>query len=339
MGKNNGALLKPAKNEFAFVKIGMMGFPKSGKTFTATSISIGLVEYLKEKRPVGFFDTENGSDFMIKRFKEAGVELLVYRSRAFIDLLKVVREAEESCSVLIIDSISHVWKELIDIYCEQKKITRMAFHHWLPIKKIWSEYTDLYLKSRLHIIMCGRAGYEYGYTEDEEGVKELQKTGVRMKADTDMGYEPSLLIQMERHRGLDAKTTRQAIIYGDKAFLMDGQVFVNPTFETFLPHIESLNIGGKHTTPDLTRTSAEMIKTGDNNYDRQVKRQILVEKIDNEITLAFPGRGGDDKGNRIKLVKTIFGTSSWREVERMDIERLEKGLAAIAKVKKPVGAS
>jgi hypothetical protein len=44
------------------------------------------------------------------------------------------------------------------------------------------------------VIICGRAGYEYDYFEDDEGKKQLEKTGIKMKAETEMGFEPSLLV-------------------------------------------------------------------------------------------------------------------------------------------------
>jgi len=31
----------------------------------------------------------------------------------------------------------------------------------------------------------------------------------------------------------------------DRSTLLDGKTFRNPTFETFLPHIQLLNLGGK----------------------------------------------------------------------------------------------
>ncbi len=40
-------------------------------------------------KPVAFFDTETGSDFLIKRFEAEGVELMVATSQAFRDPLTV----------------------------------------------------------------------------------------------------------------------------------------------------------------------------------------------------------------------------------------------------------
>ena len=46
------ALFKKAENQQGYLKMSLMGFPGSGKTFTASEVAIGLVQMLKDKRPV-----------------------------------------------------------------------------------------------------------------------------------------------------------------------------------------------------------------------------------------------------------------------------------------------
>lgn len=108
--------------------------------------------------------------------------------------------------MLIIDSISHFWKEVQDSYKKSKHRNRLHFHDWGQIKDQWGRFTDCYINSQVHIIMCGRAGYEYAYFEDEDGKKQLEKTGTKMKAESEMGYEPSLLMEMVRENPPMAKS-------------------------------------------------------------------------------------------------------------------------------------
>ena len=43
------------------------------------------------------------------------------------------------------------------------------------------KFTDLFINAPIHIILCGRAGYEYDYFEDQEtGKKNLEKTGIKI---------------------------------------------------------------------------------------------------------------------------------------------------------------
>ena len=56
---------------------------------------------------MAYFDTETGSDFLLKKLKAEGFEVSQLKSRSFLDLIKVIDECQnESMGVLIIDSIS-----------------------------------------------------------------------------------------------------------------------------------------------------------------------------------------------------------------------------------------
>lgn len=150
-------IFQKAQNEMAYLKAGFYGEAGSGKSFTSSQIAIGLVKYIKAKKPVMYFDTETGSDFLIRQFEEAGIELHAAKTRAFADLLVAVDEAEKSASVMIIDSITHVWNELIESYMKKLELKRLSLKHWIPLKTTWREFTTRYVNSKLHIIICGRS--------------------------------------------------------------------------------------------------------------------------------------------------------------------------------------
>ena len=158
--------LKLAVNDQAFLKAGLLGFAKAGKSYTASLIAIGLHRYIKSKKPVAFLDTETGSAYVLPMFKEAGIELLTAKSRAFVDLLDIGRKAASQCDILIIDSITHFWVELVKAYMLRMGRKRLRVQDWGPIKDEWQSYTDFYINSRLHILMCGRAGWEYDFMEN-----------------------------------------------------------------------------------------------------------------------------------------------------------------------------
>jgi hypothetical protein len=81
-----------------------------------------------------------------------------------------------------------------------------------------------------------------------------------MKAEGEMGYEPSLLVLMERRMEMDTKTDRHyAKVIKDRSTLLDGREFQDPTFECLIPHIQCLNLGGRQLGVDTSRTSVAMI--------------------------------------------------------------------------------
>src|SRR5262249_22299987 len=152
-------------------------------------------------------------------------------------LLAAVREAEAAASLLLVDSLTHFWVELCRSYMAAKKRTRLQFDDWAFLKTEWAKFTDLFINSNLHVVLCGRAGFEYDYIVDEEsGKKNLEKPDIRMKAESEMGYEPSLLVLMERKMDVAEKETwRLATVLKDRSMLLDGAQFTNPTFKDFLP--------------------------------------------------------------------------------------------------------
>ncbi len=325
-------LLQKSRNEMCYLKLGIYGEAGSGKTHTASKVAIGLHNHIRDKKPIGFIDTETGSDFVLPMFKKEKIELLVAKSRAFADLLTVVDEAEKSSSILIVDSITHFWNELLDSYQKKHQISRITLRHWIPLKQMWREFTTRFINSKLHIIMAGRSAYIWDDVEDEEGVKELKKTGTKMRAETEMGYEPSLLVEMETVR-TSARTgsnwIHRAWIIKDRFDMIDGKCFDNPGFESFLPHIESLNLGGKHRAMDKDRNSQAILNNNNRGEGIFRKIKILTEKIQNAVYRAFPGQTKEDKIGRLDLLKKAFDTDSWTAIESMRYEDLEVGLKII----------
>ncbi len=189
------ALFSEMENTQAYLKCGLLGFAGSGKSTTATNIATGLVNLLREKqlesgnKPVFFLDTESGADWVKPLFEKESIKLFVSKTRAFKDLVDAITEAEKGASVLIVDSLTHFWTELTESYATKKnRKYGLQFQDWAVLKTEWRRFTDLYVNSNVHIILAGRAGYEYDFFENEDGKKELEKTGVKMKAENETGY-------------------------------------------------------------------------------------------------------------------------------------------------------
>lgn len=330
-------IFQKAQNEMAYLKAGFYGEAGSGKSFTSSQIAIGLVKYIKAKKPVMYFDTETGSDFLIRQFEEAGIELHAAKTRAFADLLVAVDEAEKSASVMIIDSITHVWNELIESYMKKLELKRLSLKHWIPLKTTWREFTTRYVNSKLHIIICGRSADKWDEVEDEDGAKELRKVGTKMRTETELAYEPSLLVELELVQAsahIGGKLIHRAHVRKDRFDVINGQHFDDPGFETFLPHISLLNLGGEHKALEPGRDSAAMFERNDIGARKMETREILIEKIGNEIKLIYPSQNEADKTARLKLMEKIFQTHSWTEIcTRRKNEELQVGLDAIIALK------
>lgn len=327
------SIFQDARPEMAYLKLGIYGESGTGKTYTSTLVTVGLHRHIKATKPVYFLDTETGSDFVLPRFRAAGIALRTAKTRAFSDLLAGTDEAEKEGSVLIVDSITHFWNELVDAYLRANNRKRLALKDWQPIKQTWREFTDRFVNSRLHIIVAGRSADKWDEVEDEDGVKELRKTGTKMRAETELSYEPSLLVEMELLQ-LSARVggtlLRRGHVRKDRFDIIDGQHFDNPTFESFLPHIERLNLGGEHKAIEPGRDSRAILEDPNIGEKRATRKEILLEKVKNEIQKLYPGQNEKDKLARISLMEETFGTNSWTEISTfLGLEKLEDGLTKL----------
>lgn len=325
------SIFTKASNNQAFLKMGIMGFAGDGKTYTASEVAVGIVELMRARKldtgdkPAMFIDTETGSDWVKPMFDAANIELMVAKTRAFVDLKTAIPEAEANGSVLIIDSISHFWRVLMDEYAERKGRRRgLEFQDWAWLKAEWAKFTDMFVNSKCHIIMCGRAGYEYDFFENDSGKKELEKTGIKMKAETETGYEPSILVLMEKHSELiDAKQKRvwrTATILKDRSTRIDGKTFENPTFRDFLPHIEYLNLGGNHLSIDTSRDNAELFAgDGTPKWEREKRQKaIALDEIVELLNKYHGGQSADAKKSKADWLEKAFNSRSWERIQTFD---------------------
>lgn len=291
-----------------FLKMGLLGLAGSGKTFTGSSVAAGLIKKNNVPSPLYFFDTEGGSAYLKKKFEKLGVEVKVEKTRAFSDLIKGLELLKDSGAVVIIDSITHFWTEFVETYRVEKQRGKsyrvdITFPDWAYLKREWSKFTTLFLNSSLHIIMCGRQGYEYSFQQnDENGKKELIKDDIKMKAETETGYEPSLLVHMARSGDADAtgEVDHIATVLKDRFDVMDGKKITNPSYADFKPHIDNLDFGsptvavGDNSSKDLVNEELSQYQSGSNKKDKD----LVIEEIEGYLNLAYPGSSADNKKSR-----------------------------------------
>lgn len=336
-------MLKKAENKMAYAKVGLYGSAGSGKTFTAAKLAIGLHQFTKSTKPVGMFDTEPAAGYIIPLFQKAGIEFMVYdESRALKDLMAFMEEAEQACSVVIVDSVTHVWRDAQESYLakinegrqrqNKRPLAALEFQHWRPIKAAWADFTDVFLSSKVHVIVCGRAGsiYEYQDKDDGTGKKELITTGTRMATEKELGYEPSLLIEMMADRE-GGKIVNLAVVQKDRSDRLNGHEVKYPDFDKLKPHFEALNIGGEHHGSMQTRDSKDLYdESGDDNWAAEQKqRAIWSEEVLGLMQKHFPGQTAGEKKQRQDLMEQFFNTRSWTKVENTPSSTLKVGFEAL----------
>lgn len=333
-------------NTKPFLKFAFHGLAGSGKTYTASDLAIGLHKQIKSAKPIVFFDTEKATGFLRPKFEAAGIQLNVRESKSFADLVKAMELCENGAAdILIIDSISHVWENFLEDYKKspmkvgKQAKTRLEFQDWGMIKPLWkSQFSDRFVQAKLHIIMNGRAGYEYDFERNEDtGKRELYKSGVKMKVEGETAYEPDVLVLMERHQEMDGTTVkrviRQATVIKDRSTLLDGKVFENPSYADFKPVIDVIlaNPSNVQTAPALDTSS--MFRTEEEKYEYRRQINIILEQIEGEMVRAWPSTGAADKSAKLDVLEKAFNTRSWTQIsEATGLETLKKGFETIKQI-------
>lgn len=342
------SMLIKASNKMAYGKVGIYGEAGSGKSRTAAEIAIGLIKTYKLDKPIGVFDTEPAWGFLLPLIKKAGLpEPYVYdSSHSFTDMMSWTREAIPACSVLVVDSITHIWKNLQKSRLEKinegrkrsnrKPIASLEFQHWGPVKEVWAEFTDLFLSSRVHFIVCGRAAsvYEYQDKDDGSGKKELITVGTKMATEKEMGYEPSLLIEMFRDIQ-DDEVINTAFVQKDRADKLNGQQIPFPDFRKLKAHFQALNIGGEHFGSMRERDSKDAFNDeGEDNFSAELRRRdVALDEIKEEL-LRHHGHGMDagTKAAKAKTLEEVAGTRSWEKLASMRLPDVQGARNALWKL-------
>lgn len=340
------SLFKPSQNDVCFLKAGFFGFSGSGKTWTAALLAAGLYEHLKKigasPKPVYFLDTEQGSAFVKSSiFDPRKIPLMVLKTRAFKDLKPAIEEVEKDGSIMLLDSISHPWYELCSAYLRSKKSGGkfIAISDWQVIKDAWRMgYSDPFLNSNLHLIMCGRASNIFEDVEDvdasEKAGKEVYKSiqvGTKMRTESETGYEPHILCEMDKvYIAEGGKYVRRCAVIKERFGILDSRTMDNPKFDDFLPHIERLALGGVQGNIG-GNTSAELFSDDRSKswFAEKRAREVILEEVEGLLVEAYPGQSADEKRLKAGMVRRAFGGYSWEALKERGSEDLGKGLLSM----------
>ena len=327
----------PIGNTKPYFKAGFEGFAGSGKTYTAALVAIGLHKKIQSKKPVVIFDTEKAAKFLKPIFTEAGIEVLVRESKSLADLKETMTRLRQGASdVLLIDSISHVWENFLQSYAEKVRRTRLEFQDWGVIKPTWKrEFSDLFVQDPYHIIMNGRAGYEYDNEKNADtGKREIFKSGIKMKVEGETAYEPDMLVLMERFEevlGDDKKVWREATVIKDRSTLLDGKTFKNPSFENFAPSIDAMleNPLPRDAFAMPEGDTGLLFRTEEEKFEWRRERDKALEELDGLLTRIDPASTGKGKQLKLDLLDKIFGTTSMTAIGELRPEQIMEGYKKI----------
>jgi|GEM_PF-1695284 len=252
---------RKAKAEQAALKMGLYGPAGSGKTMTALLIGEGLAQLTRKR--IAFVDTEHGTDFYSQTVKTRAIHPTAFDfdalyTRSLTETLAELRKLKETeYSVIIIDSITHMWEAAMAAYAGKlTKVGTIPFHAWGKIKKPYKDLMGFLLSSPMHFVICGRQKNLY---EEDEETEELKQVGTTMRAEGETPYEPHILVRMEAMRPSRANEIAPVVAFAekDRTGVLAGRSFVNPTFETLCKPVLPLLGGRQAKLPTGDETAAQ----------------------------------------------------------------------------------
>lgn len=328
-------MFKKLENNRPFLKMAFEGFAGDGKTYTAALLAIGLHKKIGSKKPIAIFDTEKAAKALLPLFTAENIEALVSdEQRSLAALNQAIKWCEDGNSdILLIDSITHVWEDYLQSYMQQRRKSRLEFQDWGIIKPQWkSQFSTPFVKANVHIIFTGRAGYEYSDEKNEEtGKREIFKSGIKMKAETETAFEPDILVLMEKHMDLlgEKKTVwREATVIKDRTANIDGKSFKNPTWEDFKPAIDVL-LDGKVSTSSQAEIKDRFEDIEGRTFENKKRREIAISEIEGTFQLMRIGTSTADKQLKAAILKKVFSVLSVDALEKVPLESLSIGMSVI----------
>jgi hypothetical protein len=335
-------MFKKLENNRPFLKMAFEGFAGDGKTFTATQVAIGVHKLIASTKPIALFDTEKAFKALKPQFDEAGIEAVVNdEQRSLTALNQAIKWCEEgNADILIVDSITHVWEEFLRAYLNRPdkngkeiKRNRLEFQDWGVLKPQWKElFSTPFVMAKCHIIFTGRAGYEYTDEKNAEtGKREIFKSGIKMKAETETAFEPDILVLMQKVHDLISETKtihREAMVIKDRTTKIDGQIFKNPSFDNFYPAIKVLLDGTLREVHGVN--IPDTFEEFENKFSEIGKEKArIIAELEGCFEIMGLGTGAQDKQVKAWTLNQVYGVNSTEMVERKNIAVMREGLKVI----------
>ncbi len=281
---------KKAKAEQAALKIGMYGAPGSGKSFTSLLIAEGLAN-LSGKR-IAYVDTEHGTDFYCKavpsrKIHPEAFDFDALYTRSLTEISETIYKLKpEEYSVVVIDSITHLWEAARAAYSgKTTSVGTIPMHAWAKIKKPYKELLSYLLSSPLHVILCGRQGVDY---EQDEDTDELKAVGYKMKAEGETPYEPHILFRMEAIKPKKTNEVATIVAYAekDRTGILAGRTFVNPNFKSLCAPIMGLLGGSQAQIMSENETSVlDAERLTEIEKEKEIKSEEILREFSAKLDL------------------------------------------------------
>ncbi len=206
--------LRQSERRRAKIKMALQGSAGAGKTYSALLLAKGLTNDNFSK--VAIIDSENGSADLYAHLGQYNVLSLPppFTPENYIKAIEICEEA--GMEVIIIDSISQCWDELLDFH---SKLAGNSFTNWGKVTPRQKAFVDKILQANAHVIATMRTKQDYvlnqkdgKYIPEKVGLKAVQRDGV--------DYEFTLVFDIDsKHYAVSSKD-RTNLFSGKPEFII-----------------------------------------------------------------------------------------------------------------------
>ena len=277
-------MFKKATKEQSKLRLALFGVSGGGKTYSALRLATGL------GGSIALIDTEHGT---ASKYADRFDFDVCNLDKATINNVLMCIEKAKGYDVLIIDSLTHAWLELLQ---EVEKVARAKFggNTW----SAWSEGTpkqmmliNAILDFPGHIIVTMRAETNWTTTVNDKGKVVPVRIGEAPKQGKSIEYEFDMLIQLSQdHMGLVLKDRTGK--FQDQCFLIE---------ESFGKQLNEWLKEGKSASITMNKVEEEedfILPFGDGSeptqsfdeYDERVGQDPILQANDEELVKQFKER-------------------------------------------------
>ena len=207
--------LRKSERKRAKIKMALQGSAGSGKTYSSLLLAKGLINGDFSK--VAIVDSENGSADLYAHLGQYNVLSLSppFTPEKYIQAIDVCLKS--GMKVIILDSISQVWDELLDFH---SKLPGNSFTNWNKVTPRQKAFVDKILQADAHIIATMRTKQDYvlnqkdgKYIPEKVGLKAVQRDGV--------DYEFTLVFDIDSKHFAVASKDRTNLFSGKPEFTIN----------------------------------------------------------------------------------------------------------------------
>jgi len=188
-----------------YLRCALFGPSGSGKTMTALRMAKGIAD--KMGVPVAVIDTEAKS---ASKYADRFAFTVDNLEKKTVDhYLASMEEAKKAgYKVLVIDSLSHAWRELTEEVdrIAQSSASKNTFSPWAKVNPKQKRFIDAILNYPGHIIATMRSKTEWVVGEGKNGKTAPEKLGLAPEQGKGIEYEFDLLVELnQRHEAVVTK--------------------------------------------------------------------------------------------------------------------------------------